>query len=102
MKLEDIVDDWAAMPPNLYFKLKKVIENPRSSFKTIGEVILHDPALSARILKVSNSPFFNPGFKVDSIERALSFIGMDQLEELVLGTAVMESFKDKPYKFCIH
>ena len=96
MKLEDIVDDWAAMPPDLYFKLKKVIDNPRSSFKAIGEVILHDPALSARILKVANSPFFNPGFKIESIDRALTFIGMNQLEELVLGTAVMESFKDIP------
>ena len=57
MKLEDIVDDWAAMPPNLYFRLKKVIENPRSSFKAIGEVILHDPALSARILKVEKCEF---------------------------------------------
>ena len=96
MNLDEIVDDWAAMPPNHYFKLKKVIENPRSSFKAIGEVILLDPALSARILKVANSPFFNPGFKVESIERALTFIGMDQLEELVLGTAVMGSFKDIP------
>ena len=96
MKIEDIVDDWAAMPPDLYFKLQKVIDNPRSSFKAIAEVILHDPALSARILKVANSPFFNPGFKVESIDRALTFIGMSQLEELVLGTAVMESFKDIP------
>ena len=96
MKIDEIVDDWAAMPPDLYFKLKKVIENPRSSFKAIAEVILHDPALSARILKVANSPFFNPGFKVESIDRALTFIGMNQLEELVLGTAVMESFKDIP------
>ena len=96
MNIEDIIDDWAAMPPDLYFKLKKVIDNPRSSFKAIGEVILHDPALSARILKVANSPFFNPGFKVESIDRALTFIGMNQLEELVLGTAVMESFKGIP------
>ena len=96
MKIEEIIDDWAAMPPDYYFKLKKVIENPRSSFKAIAEVILHDPALSARILKVANSPFFNPGFKVESIDRALTFIGMNQLEELVLGTAVMESFKDIP------
>ena len=96
MKIEEIVDDWAAMPPDHYFRLQKVIDNPRSSFKAIAEVILHDPALSARILKVANSPFFNPGFKVESIDRALTFIGMNQLEELVLGTAVMESFKDIP------
>ncbi|MZH05434.1 MAG: HDOD domain-containing protein [Nitrospinae bacterium] len=96
MKVEDIVDDWVASPPDLYFKLKKVIENPESSFKDIGEVILHDPALSARILKISNSPLFNPESQVETIEHALTFIGMNQLEELVLGTAVMESFKGIP------
>ncbi|MZG53314.1 MAG: HDOD domain-containing protein [Nitrospinae bacterium] len=96
MKVEDIVDDWVASPPDLYFKLKKVIENPESSFKDIGEVILHDPALSARILKISNSPLFNPESQVETIEHALTFIGMNQLEELVLGTAEMESFKGIP------
>ena len=96
MKVEDVVDDWVASPPNLYFKLKKVTEDPDSSFKDIGEVILHDPALSARILKISNSPLFNPESEVETIEHALTFIGMNQLEELVLGTAVMESFKGIP------
>jgi putative nucleotidyltransferase with HDIG domain len=96
MKVEDVVDDWVASPPYLYFKLKEVIEDPESSFKDIGEVILHDPALSARILKISNSPLFNPESEVETIEHALTFIGMNQLEELVLGTAVMESFKGIP------
>ncbi len=96
MKVEDVVDDWVASPPDLYFKLKEVIEDPESSFKDIGGVILHDPALCARILKISNSPLFNPESEVESIEHALTFIGMNQLEELVLGTAVMEGFKGIP------
>lgn len=93
MKVEDVVDNWVASPPYLYFKLKEVIEDPDSSFKDIGEVILHDPALSARILRISNSPLFNPESEVETIEHALTFIGINQLEELVLGTVVMEIFK---------
>ncbi|MBT5469775.1 MAG: HDOD domain-containing protein [Nitrospina sp.] len=96
MKVEDVVDDWVASPPYLYFKLKEVVEDPESSFKDIGAVILHDPALCARILKISNSPLFNPESQVETIEHALTFIGMNQLEELVLGTAVMEGFKGIP------
>ncbi|MBC8283493.1 MAG: HDOD domain-containing protein [Nitrospinae bacterium] len=96
MKVEDVVDDWVASPPFLYFELKKAIENPESSFKDIGGVILHDPALCARVLKISNSPLFNPESEVESIEHALTFIGMNQLEELVLGTVVMEGFKGIP------
>lgn len=96
MKIEDVVDDWVASPPDLYFKLKEVIEDPESSFKDIGGVILHDPALCARILKISNSPLFNPESEVETIEHALTFIGMNQLEELVLGTVVMETFKGIP------
>mgnify|MGYP002630152429 CR=1 FL=1 len=96
MKIEDVVDDWVASPPNLYFKLKEVIDDPESSFSDIGGVILHDPSLSARILKISNSALFNPESEVETIEHALTFIGMNQLEELVLGTAVMESFKGIP------
>ena len=96
MKIEDVVDDWVASPPDIYFKLKDVVEDPESSFKDIGAVILHDPALCARILKISNSPLFNPESEVETIEHALTFIGMNQLEELVLGTTVLESFRGIP------
>jgi HD-like signal output (HDOD) protein len=48
-------------------------------------MILNDPALSASIFRISNSPFFNPKLEVETIEYALTFIGMNQLKELVQG-----------------
>jgi HD-like signal output (HDOD) protein len=70
MQVEDVVDDWVVSPPYLYFRLKEVIENPDSSFKDIGDMILHEPALYARILKISNSSLFNPESEVKTIEHA--------------------------------
>jgi len=32
MKVEDVVDDWVASPPYLYFKLKEVIEESYGDF----------------------------------------------------------------------
>jgi HD-like signal output (HDOD) protein len=70
MRLEDVFDDWVASPSYLYFKLKELIEDPASSFKYIRNVILDDPALSARILRISYSRLFNPESEVETIEHA--------------------------------
>jgi hypothetical protein len=70
MKVEHVVDGWVVCLTYLYFKLKEVIEDPDSSFKYIGDLILHDPTLSARILRISNSLLFNPESEVETIEYA--------------------------------
>ncbi|EPR43789.1 metal dependent phosphohydrolase [Desulfovibrio sp. X2] len=82
--------------PDIYFKLKQVIDNPASSAKEISQVVSSDVALAGKLLKLVNSPFFGLSSRVDSIERAVSLVGARELSTLALGITTINFFKDIP------
>ncbi|MEK9628027.1 MAG: HDOD domain-containing protein [Nitrospinota bacterium] len=94
--VDEAVKDWVASPPHVYLKLKKALDDPRSSFKEFSGIIGHDPSLAARVLKIVNSPFYGLESKVETISHALRIIGTKQLTELVLATSVIDKFGDIP------
>lgn len=83
-------------PPAVYFQLKKVVEDPNKSIIDAGKIIDKDPALSMRLLKLVNSAFFGFPSQIATISHAISLIGMQELQNLVLGTLVIEKFSSLP------
>jgi len=81
-------------PPLIYQRFNEVINDPRSSVKDIGRVANEDQGLTARILKLANSPMFGFYSRIDSIDRALTIIGTQQVRDLALAATVMRDFKD--------
>lgn len=96
VKVDQIIDEWVASPPTTYFQLRQAIEDPDSSFQDFSRIISSDPGLTARLLKVVNSPFYGASSQIETIQHALTIVGVDQLSELVLATAVMRNFKGIP------
>ncbi|VAX28120.1 Predicted signal transduction protein [hydrothermal vent metagenome] len=82
--------------PEIYFKINKVIDDPESSFGDVAKIISNDVSLSARLLKIVNSTFYNFPSKVDTISHAISIVGTQQLRDLALATMVLSSFKGIP------
>lgn len=78
--------------PDIYFQLNEMIRDPRFSVADIGSVIAKDPSLSVRLLKLVNSSFYGFQSKVDTISRAISIVGLDDLYHLVISTCVVDSF----------
>ena len=96
VNIQEAIKDWVVSPPHAYIKLKKTLEDPRSSFKEFSAIIGNDPALTARLLKIVNSPFYGLECEVDTITHALGIIGTEQLTQLVLATSVTEQFPNIP------
>ena len=96
VNIQEAIKDWVVSPPHVYIKLKKTLEGPRSSFKEFSAIIGNDPALTARLLKIVNSPFYGLECEVDTITHALGIIGTEQLTQLVLATSVTEQFPNIP------
>jgi HD-like signal output (HDOD) protein len=94
--IQDAIRGWVNSPPNVYFKLRETLEDPMSSFKEFSVIIGNDPSLSARLLKIVNSPFYGLESEVETISHALGIIGTEQLTDLVLATSVTEQFSDMP------
>ena len=91
-----LVSDMVSSIPTVYFKLKKAIDDPMSSFKDFENIIRMDSGLIVRLLKVVNSPYYGLTERVETIERALTIVGIGQLCELVLTTSIAGQFKGLP------
>lgn len=82
--------------PTIYSQLNELIQDPNASADDISEVINTDPALTTRLLKVVNSPYYGFPSQITTISRAITIIGTSELIQLVLATSVINSFKGIP------
>jgi len=82
--------------PDIYIRLKTVVDDPESSMADVADVVTNDPALTARLLKIANSPYFGFPARITSVARATSLLGTQQIHDLVLATTVTEAFSSIP------
>lgn len=82
--------------PLFYDRLNEAINHPRTSVNDIARIITEDQGLTARLLRLANSAMFGWFGKVDSINRAVTIIGTQQLRDLALAASVMGVFKGIP------
>ncbi|PCJ33191.1 MAG: phosphohydrolase [Gammaproteobacteria bacterium] len=98
MRPEDLINQSLQLvsPPATYGKINALLNHPHSSADDISSVIATDPTLTARLLKVVNSPFYGFPSQIETISRAITIIGSQELSNLALATSVIESFKGIP------
>jgi len=82
--------------PDIYFQISEMINDPRFTAEDMGQVISKDPALSVRLLKIVNSSFYGFQARIDTISRAITIVGIDDLKSLVLATSVIDKFNKIP------
>ena len=85
--------------PTVIPRLLRSLRDPDSSAKDYVEIVKKDPAMSAAVLKLANSVYFNPiGKRIHDIEPAVVKLGIDGLRS-VLSAAVMQPIiqKDSAY-----
>jgi putative nucleotidyltransferase with HDIG domain len=78
--------------PHVVTKLSKLIHDENSTMKDFEDVIKMDPTLVVRLLQLVNSPYYGLMQKVDSISRAVAFIGMKNLYNLAVTDALKNIF----------
>jgi HD-like signal output (HDOD) protein len=84
--------DALASPPTTYTNLVKALENPLVSNEQLTAIVASDIALTAEILKLTNSSYFAISQKMTSISQAIRMIGADTLKALALFVGLFRSF----------
>lgn len=79
--------------PQIAHKVMAIAKDPESSMADLAKVISVDAAVSASVLKLANSPYFGARGRIDSIQRALMMLGMNQVVDLVVMSASSENIK---------
>ena len=82
--------------PAIVYRVFEVMDDPKSTATQIGRVINDDPALTARLLKLVNSPFYGFTGKVDTVYRAVALIGHKELRSVVVAASAIKVFDGIP------
>jgi len=82
--------------PGVLARLAQAMESPSASPVEVADIISNDPGLAAKLLKLANSALYGFPQRIDTISRAVTVIGVQQLSALALGVSVMDMFKDIP------
>ncbi|MFC1553593.1 HDOD domain-containing protein [candidate division KSB1 bacterium] len=74
------------------------------SAQDIGNVITLDPALTARLIRIVNSPFYGFSKKITSVPQAVAILGMKAVRTLSLCISVLDNFprEDSDKNFDYH
>lgn len=93
-----LVDDvsYLVSPPDICVKVFELAESDDASARDIGEVISRDPSLTARLLRLVNSSFYNFARRIDTVSRAVTIVGIRELYSLVLAVSAIKSFSNLP------
>lgn len=82
--------------PTVYAHIVELLEHPHTSTPQIARVISKDASLTVRLLRLVNSPLYGFSGKIDSVSRAVSLIGTNELTTLALGITVVSQFASIP------
>ncbi|GAB1372959.1 hypothetical protein MASR1M45_30230 [Candidatus Kapaibacterium sp.] len=89
-KLESIRD----LPtiPIVISEVLAAIDNPKSSAASLAKIIEKDQALTARVLRIANSPFYGYTRQISTIDLAIVIMGFNTLKEIVLSIVIQRFF----------
>lgn len=85
------VDDLPTIPI-VATKVLQLLDNPDVSVEEIADLMLTDQVMTARVMKLINSPVFKPTQEITSLKRALVYLGLRHVRELALTTSVINAF----------
>lgn len=98
MELEDLLNYPRALPamPRAVTDLLGEMNQEDPSPRRIGDLISRDPALTTRMLRLSNSAFFRVSRKIGSADEAVALLGLTHVRSLVMAAALGSGFKNVP------
>jgi putative nucleotidyltransferase with HDIG domain len=91
--IERKIEDLANLPtlPGVVKVLTSMVEDENVSAADIGDVVSKDQVLSAKILRLVNSPVYGFPGRISSVNHALVLLGFNVVKGLVLGTAIFDT-----------
>ena len=86
-------------PPTVLSRLLRMLAEDRSSAADLADVILEDPGLTARVLRVANSPFYNFSNKIETVSHAIALLGCRTIRILCASESFLAIFPRRKGNF---
>ncbi|MFA7403041.1 MAG: HDOD domain-containing protein [Pelobacteraceae bacterium] len=81
--------------PVVATKVMQLIESESATAEELAKVVASDPAVAARVLKISNSSFYGCQRQIQTLSHAIVVLGFATLKSLVVAASVKQVYQ--PY-----
>jgi HD-like signal output (HDOD) protein len=90
--VESIIQEIDQLKPltDVAGKVLALSDDPDRGLSDLSDIIRHEPALTANILKLANSAYFGLPGKISDVKQAIVYLGMKQVVDLVLLVSCAE------------
>jgi len=97
MDLKDISKKIGRLPtlPGVAMKILRAMGRDTPDIREISEIISLDAPLSAKVLKMVNSPFYGLSNKITSVHQAMVYLGLNTVKNLALSFSLLRTFEHK-------
>lgn len=79
--------------PEVALRVRDVVDEPDVTAKQLAEIITTDAALSTRLIKVANSALYRGRILSESIQMAVSRLGLNMVRNLVISLVMEQMFQ---------
>lgn len=79
--------------PVVALQIGEVVHSKTASVQQVADLLRSDPATSAKLLRLVNSPYFGIPGGVSDVARAIPFVGFHTLYQLVLSISVLDTLR---------
>ncbi len=74
--------------PTYIMELQQLIQNDNTSSRQLAEVAKKAPILATKILTIANNQINVAGTKIESLEHAISYVGINAMRDIILLAAL--------------
>ena len=98
MQLNDLLASQFVLPsiPQVIALLLSELEKDEPDLMRISQLISSDPALTTRLLQLSNSGYFKLSGQINSVSESLAILGLGHVRTMATAAASAASFKAVP------
>lgn len=81
--------------PSVVAKMIELVDNPKTSAASLARLISTDQALTAKILKLANSPYYGFPREISTVNLAIVVLGFNTVKDIGLSITVLNAFKGR-------
>lgn len=98
---EDIIERIHTIPslPEVVTRVVKLVNDPDSNANQVGEIMVKDVGMAAKILRMVNSVYFGLSEPVHDLDQAIVILGFKTIRSIALSISVINMFQQQSTGF---
>lgn len=80
--------------PTIFTQLSNAISNPLSTIQDVVNIVIKDQTSASKLIKVVNSPVYALSTRIDTVSKAIFYLGFNEVKNIILSLSVMKLFEN--------